>query len=73
MAVVGWVILGGAFLLLVMAVNGSWVNVWHKFTAKEGGTAAPAASTPQPGEIDPKTGNTVPGAGGNPQQSPGVG
>ncbi len=40
MAVVGWLFLGLAFLALVMAINGSWVSVWHKLQGAEGSTAA---------------------------------
>lgn len=38
MAVIGWLLLALAFLALVMAVNGSWVTVWHKLQGQEGST-----------------------------------
>lgn len=35
MAVIGWLLIGVAFLALVMAVNGSWVLAWHKLQGQE--------------------------------------
>lgn len=45
MAVVGWVLVAGAFLVLVVAVNGSWQTLWAKLVGAEGGTVGSGSSS----------------------------
>lgn len=65
MATFGWVLLAGAFLMLVMVANNSWPWVWAKISS----------GVPQPGQgnpIVPTPSPDVPPTGPLPEPTPGL-
>lgn len=50
MSTFGWVLMAGAFLLLIMVANNSWPWVWSSIT---GGPAPGASSAPSSSSVPP--------------------